>query len=114
MAPAEGRGLRRPQLGYKDKAWSVNRLSLVARRHGCYEACHRLINSLYGYNAMEVQEAFAKIRQQVPPPPPPPAGSPLPSKLGPKLARIIFVLTVIAHMYVSKVSRHSNSTLSCS
>ncbi len=61
------------QLGYKDKAWSVNRLSLVARRHGCYEACHRLINSLYGYNAMEVQEAFAKIRQQVLPPALPPS-----------------------------------------
>lgn len=53
------------QLGYKDKAWSVNTLSGVARHHGCYEACNRLINTLYGFNAMEVQEAFAKIRQQV-------------------------------------------------
>ena len=58
------RGCGAPQLGYKDKAWSVNKLSMVARRHGYYEACNRLINSLYGYNAMEVQEAFAKIRQQ--------------------------------------------------
>lgn len=55
------------QLGYKDKAWSVNTLSGVARHHGCHEACNRLINTLYGFNAMEVQEAFAKIRQQVAP-----------------------------------------------
>lgn len=53
------------QLGYRDKAWSVNRLGAVARRHGYGEACTRIINSLYGFNAMEVQEAFVKIREQV-------------------------------------------------
>ena len=53
------------QLGYRDKAWSVNRLGAVARRHGYGEACLRIINSLYGFNAMEVQEAFIKIREQV-------------------------------------------------
>jgi transformation/transcription domain-associated protein len=43
----------------------VNRLGAVARRHGYGEACLRIINSLYGFNAMEVQEAFIKIREQV-------------------------------------------------
>ena len=56
-----------PQLGYRDKAWSVNRLGSVARRHGYGEACTRIINSLYGFNAMEVQEAFVKIREQARP-----------------------------------------------
>lgn len=57
--------MHRLQLGYRDKAWSVNRLGAVARRHGYGEACLRIINSLYGFNAMEVQEAFIKIREQV-------------------------------------------------
>ncbi|KAK9813189.1 hypothetical protein WJX72_010368 [[Myrmecia] bisecta] len=52
------------QLGYRDKAWSVNRLGCVARKHGCYETCKNIINNLYGFNAMEVQEAFVKITQQ--------------------------------------------------
>lgn len=43
----------------------MNRLGAVARRHGYGEACLRIINSLYGFNAMEVQEAFIKIREQV-------------------------------------------------
>ena len=49
----------------RDKAWSVNRLGAVARKHGSHEACLRVTNTLYGFNAMEVQEAFIKIREQV-------------------------------------------------
>ena len=52
------------QLGYRDKAWSVNRLGHVARLHHLPEACIRIINSLYGFNAMEVQEAFVKVQEQ--------------------------------------------------
>ncbi|KAK9855808.1 hypothetical protein WJX84_006870 [Apatococcus fuscideae] len=52
------------QLGYRDKAWSVNRLGRVARKHGCPEACKRIIVEMYGFNAMEVQEAFIKICEQ--------------------------------------------------
>jgi transformation/transcription domain-associated protein len=52
------------QLGYRDKAWSVNRLGHVARLHHLPEACIRIINTLYGFNAMEVQEAFIKVQEQ--------------------------------------------------
>ncbi|KAL0051806.1 hypothetical protein WJX82_002492 [Trebouxia sp. C0006] len=52
------------QLGYRDRAWSVNRLGAVARKHGSYASCVRMTNTLYGFNAMEVQEAFVKIREQ--------------------------------------------------
>ena len=44
----------------RDKAWSVNRLGRIARLHHQPEACVQIINTLYGFNAMEVQEAFVK------------------------------------------------------
>ena len=40
------------------------RLGAVARKNGCPTVCKDLINTLYGYNAMEVQEAFNKICEQ--------------------------------------------------
>ncbi|KAL4854024.1 Transcription-associated protein 1 [Chlorella vulgaris] len=52
------------QMGYRDKAWSVNRLGRIARLHYQPEACVQIINTLYGFNAMEVQEAFVKVREQ--------------------------------------------------
>ena len=52
------------QLGYRDKAWSVNKLGSVATQHGCPETCLSILQNMYGYNAMEVQEAFVKIREQ--------------------------------------------------
>ncbi|KIY95658.1 transformation/transcription domain-associated protein [Monoraphidium neglectum] len=52
------------QMGYRDKAWSVNRLGTVAAKHGCPELCINVVNNMYGYSAMEVQEAFVKIREQ--------------------------------------------------
>jgi hypothetical protein len=45
----------------RDKAWSVNRLGRIARLHHQPEACVQIINTLYGFNAMEVQEAFVKV-----------------------------------------------------
>ena len=41
------------------------RLGAIARKHGSYASCVRMTNTLYGFNAMEVQEAFVKIREQV-------------------------------------------------
>lgn len=52
------------QMGYRDKAWSVNRLAHVARLHHLPETCVQMINTLYGFNAMEVQEAFVKVQEQ--------------------------------------------------
>ena len=44
---------------------AVSRLGAIARKHGSYASCVRMTNTLYGFNAMEVQEAFVKIREQV-------------------------------------------------
>jgi hypothetical protein len=40
------------------------RLGYVAYKHSCPEVCNAIINNMYGYNAMEVQEAFVKIKEQ--------------------------------------------------
>ena len=52
------------QVGYRDKAWSVNQLGAAARKQGQHLLCISSINKLYGYNRMDVQEAFVKIREQ--------------------------------------------------
>ena len=54
------------------QAWSVNRYAMVARKHGLYHTSINIINQMYGFNAMEVQEAFTKIKEQVPCNAPPP------------------------------------------
>lgn len=43
---------------------SVNRLAAIARKHGCPEVAKHIIATQYGFNAMEVQEAFVKITEQ--------------------------------------------------
>ena len=40
------------------------RLGSVARKQGNPSVCKDIISNMYGYNAMEVQEAFNKIREQ--------------------------------------------------
>jgi transformation/transcription domain-associated protein len=52
------------QAGYRDKAWSVNQLGAAARKQYQYNLCISSINKLYGFNRMDVQEAFVKIREQ--------------------------------------------------
>ncbi|OIV92684.1 hypothetical protein TanjilG_18035 [Lupinus angustifolius] len=51
-------------LGYRDKAWTVNRLAHIARKHGLYDVCVSILEKLYGHSTMEVQEAFVKITEQ--------------------------------------------------
>ncbi|CAH9105798.1 unnamed protein product [Cuscuta europaea] len=51
-------------LGYRDKAWNVNRLAHIARKQGLYDVCVSILEKLYGHSTMEVQEAFVKIREQ--------------------------------------------------
>ncbi|KAG6647142.1 hypothetical protein I3843_07G057100 [Carya illinoinensis] len=60
-------GTTNPQLhllGYRDKAWSVNRLAHIARKQGLYDVCMTILEKMYGHSTMEVQEAFVKIREQ--------------------------------------------------
>ncbi|GAX77356.1 hypothetical protein CEUSTIGMA_g4802.t1 [Chlamydomonas eustigma] len=52
------------QLGFKEKAWSVNQLASVATTHGCTDFALSALNNLYGYSSMEMREAFVKIREQ--------------------------------------------------
>ncbi|MCL7050221.1 hypothetical protein MKW94_020144 [Papaver nudicaule] len=51
-------------LGYRDKAWNVNKLAHIARKHGLYDVCVTVLEKMYGHSAMEVQEAFVKITEQ--------------------------------------------------
>ncbi|GKV51280.1 hypothetical protein SLEP1_g57947 [Rubroshorea leprosula] len=60
-------GTTNPQLhhlGYRDKAWNVNKLSHIARKQGLYDVCVTILEKMYGHSTMEVQEAFVKIREQ--------------------------------------------------
>ncbi|VFQ99863.1 unnamed protein product [Cuscuta campestris] len=52
-------------LGYRDKAWNVNKLAHIARKQGLHDVCVSILEKLYGHSTMEVQEAFVKIREQV-------------------------------------------------
>ncbi|XWS45545.1 hypothetical protein CRYUN_Cryun15aG0145700 [Craigia yunnanensis] len=51
-------------LGYRDKAWNVNKLARIARKQGLYDVCVMILEKMYGHSTMEVQEAFVKIREQ--------------------------------------------------
>uniref|UniRef100_A0A7N0UBU8 Non-specific serine/threonine protein kinase n=1 Tax=Kalanchoe fedtschenkoi TaxID=63787 RepID=A0A7N0UBU8_KALFE len=51
-------------LGYRDKAWSVNKLAHIARKQGLHDVCVTILEKMYGHSTMEVQEAFVKIREQ--------------------------------------------------
>ena len=51
-------------LGYRDKAWNVNKLARVARKQGLHDVCVKILDKMYGHSTMEVQEAFVKIREQ--------------------------------------------------
>ncbi|CAI9110926.1 OLC1v1011036C1 [Oldenlandia corymbosa var. corymbosa] len=51
-------------LGYRDKAWNVNKLAHMARKQGLQDVCVTILEKMYGHSTMEVQEAFVKIREQ--------------------------------------------------
>ncbi|KAM7524076.1 hypothetical protein LguiA_013978 [Lonicera macranthoides] len=51
-------------LGYRDKAWNVNKLAHIGRKQGLYDVCVSILDKMYGHSTMEVQEAFVKIREQ--------------------------------------------------
>ena len=53
------------QIGYRDKAWSINKLASIARKQNLHSLSLDVLKTLYGYYQMEVQEAFVKIREQV-------------------------------------------------
>lgn len=48
----------------KDKAWSINKLANVARKHGALDVCIDIENNMYNDSYMDVQEAFLKIVEQ--------------------------------------------------
>lgn len=42
-------------LGYRDKAWNVNKLAHVARKQGLHDVCVSILEKMYGHSTMEVQ-----------------------------------------------------------
>lgn len=51
-------------LGFRDKAWNVNKLAHMARKQGLQDVCVSILEKMYGHSTMDVQEAFVKIREQ--------------------------------------------------
>ncbi|KAI7756782.1 hypothetical protein M8C21_014453, partial [Ambrosia artemisiifolia] len=47
-------------LGYRDKAWNVNKLAHIVRKQGLHDVCVTILEKMYGHSTMEVQEAFVK------------------------------------------------------
>jgi transformation/transcription domain-associated protein len=51
-------GQTNPQLhhlGYRDKAWNVNKLAHITRKHGLPDVCVTILDKMYGHATMEVQ-----------------------------------------------------------
>lgn len=42
-------------LGFRDKAWNVNKLAHISRKHGLYDVCVSILEKMYGHSTMEVQ-----------------------------------------------------------
>jgi transformation/transcription domain-associated protein len=42
------------QLGYREKAWSVNKFAAVARRQGLPDTCITILTKMYNYTRIEV------------------------------------------------------------
>lgn len=54
----EAFGARNSQLdniGYKDKAWNINKLAHIARKQGLHDVCVSILENMYGHPTMEVQ-----------------------------------------------------------
>lgn len=45
-------------LGYRDKAWNVNKLAHIARKQGLNDVCVLILEKMYGHSTMEVQVPF--------------------------------------------------------
>lgn len=52
------------QVGFKAKAWAVNKFATVARKQGLGAIGMDIIHKMYGYESMDIQEAFMKIKVQ--------------------------------------------------
>eukprot|EP00210_Caulerpa_lentillifera_P007000 g6694.t1 len=48
----------------KDKAWSINRLASVARKHGALDLCIDIETNMYNDSYMDIHEAYLKIVEQ--------------------------------------------------
>ena len=42
-------------LGYRDKAWNVNKLAHISRKQGLNDVCVLILEKMYGHSTMEVQ-----------------------------------------------------------
>ncbi|KAI8019703.1 Transcription-associated protein 1 [Camellia lanceoleosa] len=51
-------------LGYRDKAWNVNKLAHIARKQGMYDVCVSILEKMYGHSTMEVQ-AYKETHDEI-------------------------------------------------
>ncbi|KAJ0977282.1 hypothetical protein J5N97_012756 [Dioscorea zingiberensis] len=49
-------------LGYRDKAWNVNKLAHIARKQGLHDVCVTILDKMYGHSTMEVQALYYWLR----------------------------------------------------
>jgi transformation/transcription domain-associated protein len=52
-------------LGFHETAWSINKLARVARKQGLFEMCINSLAKIYQLPNIDLQEAFAKLREQI-------------------------------------------------
>ncbi|WJX55825.1 non-specific serine/threonine protein kinase [Trifolium repens] len=48
-------------LGYRDKAWTVNRLAHIARKQGLFDVCVSVLEKLYGYSTWKYRKHFTNL-----------------------------------------------------
>lgn len=48
-------------LGFRDKAWNVNKLAHIARKQGLYDVCVTILEKMYGHSTMEVQVIICSL-----------------------------------------------------
>jgi transformation/transcription domain-associated protein len=52
-------------MGHHETAWSINKFSQIARKHGLVELCLGTLNKIYNLPNIEAPDAFAKLKERV-------------------------------------------------
>ena len=54
-----------PFIGFHETAWSINKFSHIARKHGLIDVCINSLAKIYNLPNIEIQDAFIKLREQL-------------------------------------------------
>ena len=52
-------------MGQHETAWSINKFSQIARKHGLVEVCLHSLNKIFNLPNIETNDAFAKLKERV-------------------------------------------------